>query len=307
MRRALDQLIGSLSLGLAAALCDACDPGSANSSAVTPVAIGPGGGVFKDASGLTVSVPAGALSNSVEISATGTAVPAAAGYGALSTLYEFQPAGITFSQPVKVTLPLPPGAPANVTIYWSRKDDSSAYDDVNGAVTGSSISAQVTHFSTGFIGTLVSMAGWVHVAHPHWLYWKPTAEWIGTESTSGIDISSPTGDADASFAFVYGPLVPTTVSQAETMVEQIFTNFAVVSQSAVGVSPYGGPSRTTMFTAVWNETRNEVQGTFTVELGYQTFDTYLTMANAAVWPAVMQSLQLIANHITYCPAGTCGQ
>ena len=52
----------------------------------------------------------------------------------------------------------------------------------------------------------VSMNDWVHVTHPHWDYFKPTDQWIGTESTSGIDISSPTGDADVAFAFAYGPL-----------------------------------------------------------------------------------------------------
>jgi hypothetical protein len=223
-----------------------------------------------------------------------------------STADDFQPAGIAFSQPVTVTLPLPSGAPANVTIYWSQNGNSSAYDDVNGVVTGSTISAKVTHFSTGFVGTLLSMAGWVHVAHPYWNYWKPTDQWIGTESRSGIDISSPTGDADTSFAFVYGPLVPTTVDQAEAAVELIFTNFAIVSQSAVGVSPYGGPTRTTEFTAVWTATQSAVQGKFKVDLGPQTFDAHLIMANTAVWPEMTRTLQLIGDHITYCAGGTCG-
>src|SRR5262245_45542922 len=102
----------------------------------------------------------------------------------------------------------------------------------------------------GGAGAAVSMNDWVHVSHPYWAYFKPTEKWIGTESTSGIDISSPTGDADVSFAFAYGPLVPQTVEQAESLVEQIFTNFVVINQSAITASPYGGPSRSTDFTAV---------------------------------------------------------
>jgi hypothetical protein len=152
----------------------------------------------------------------------------------------------------------------------------------------------------------VSMNGWVHVPHDHWNYWKPTDQWIGTESASGIDISSPTGDADVSFAFVYGPLVPTTVEQAEAAVEQIFTNFTVVNQSAVVAGPYGGASRTTEFAAVWKATQASVHGRFTVNLGNQTFDVHLTMANTALWPALRPTLQLIADHITYCPGGNCG-
>lgn len=158
----------------------------------------------------------------------------------------------------------------------------------------------------GEAGGAVSMNGWIHVAHPYWNYWKPTDPWIGTESRSGIEISSPTGDADVAFGFVYGPLVPTTVEQAEAAVEQIFTNFTLVTQSAVGVSPYGGPSRTTEFTAVWKATGNLVQGKFTVNLGYQTFDTHLMMANTALWPTIAPTLQTIADHITYCAGGNCG-
>jgi hypothetical protein len=100
--------------------------------------------------------------------------------------------------------------------------------------------------------------------------------------------------------------VPTAVEQAEAMVEQIFTNFAVVNQSAVGVSPYGGPSRTTEFTAVWKATQANVHGKFTVNLGYQTLDVHLSMANTALWPTIAPTLQLIADHITYCPGGNCG-
>ena len=160
--------------------------------------------------------------------------------------------------------------------------------------------------ATGGGGDPAAMAGWVHVAHPDWAYFKPTDQWIGTESTSGIEISSPTGDADVEFAFVYGPLVPTTVEQAEATVEQIFTNFAVVSQSGIVVSPYGGPSRTTQFTATWKATGAAVQGKFTVDLGTQTFDVHLEMANLALWPTIAPTLQLIADHITYCAGGGCG-
>jgi hypothetical protein len=158
----------------------------------------------------------------------------------------------------------------------------------------------------GAPGDAAAMQGWVHVAHPHWNYFMPTDRWIGTESTSGIDISSPTGDADVSFGFAYGPLVPQTVEQAEAAVEQIFTNFVVVSRSAVVAGPYGGPNRSTEFTAVWKATQAAVHGRFTVDVGAQVFAVRLMMANTAVWPAIAPTLQLIANHITYCAGGNCG-
>ncbi len=127
-------------------------------------------------------------------------------------------------------------------------------------MSGSSISAKVTHFSTGFIGTLISMAGWVHRDHRHWAYFVPNDNWIGTESTSGIDISSPTGDAVVSFAFAYGPLVPTTAEQAEALVRTLFSNFTILNQSPITTGPLGGPSRTTEFTGVWLATHNSVHG-----------------------------------------------
>jgi len=200
---------------------------------------------------------------------------------------------------------LPAGAPPNVTIFWSESGSPSTYDDVSGTATGSSISAAVTHFSTGFVGTLLSMANWVHIAHPLWAYWIPDNNWQHVESMSGIDISSPTGNASVEFAFVYGPLVPTTLDAAEATIAQLFTNFTVLNRSQITPGPYyGGSSRTTEFTAVSGQTN--VHGKFTVDLGYQTFDAYLIVATTQVWPTISATLQLIRDHIVHCGGGYCG-
>jgi len=271
----------------------------------TATTIGPDGGTLDDGNGLKITVPPGALTSSVQISAARTTTPGPSGNGALSNLYQFGPDGTVFRQPVTVTLPLPAGAPANVTIFWSQSGNPSSYEDVSGAVTGSSISAAVTHLSTGFVGTLLSMANWVHIAHPLWAYWIPNNNWQHVESTSGIDISSPTGDASVEFAFAYGPLVPTTLDAAEAQLRQLFTNFSVLNQSPITPGPYyGGSSRTTEFTAVSGQTN--VHGKLTVDIGYQTFDAYLMIANTQVWPTISPTLQLIRDHIVHCGAGLCG-
>jgi hypothetical protein len=126
--------------------------------------IGPDGGTLDDGNGLRITVPAGALTGNVQISAARTNNPGPSGNGALSNLYQFGPDGTTFSQPVTVTLPLPASTPPNVNIFWSQSGSPSTYEDVNSTVSGSSITAAVTQFSTGFVGTLLSMANWVHIA-----------------------------------------------------------------------------------------------------------------------------------------------
>jgi hypothetical protein len=234
--------------------CGSSEGGGNSGTGTHSTTIGPDGGTFDDGNGLKVSVPAGALTSDVQISAARTNTAGPPANGALSNLYQFGPDGTTFRQPVTVTMPLPAGAPPNVTIFWSESGSPSTYDDVSGTVSGSSISAAVTHFSTGFVGTLLSMANWVHIAHPLWAYWIPDNNWQHVESTSGIDISSPTGNAIVSFAFVYGPLVPTTLDQAEAQLRQFFTNFTVLNRSPITPGPYAGFSRTTEFTAVSGQT-----------------------------------------------------
>jgi hypothetical protein len=76
-------------------------------------------------------------------------------------------------------------------------------------------------------------------------------------------------------------LVPTTLDAAGAQVRQLFTNFTVVTRSAITPDPYGGSSRTTEFTAV-SAIRGNVHGKLTVDLGYQTFDAYLMVANTQV-------------------------
>lgn len=146
-------------------------------------------------------------------------------------------------------------------------------------------------------GDAASMAGWVHRDDGKFAYFVPDDKWIGVESMSGIDISSPTGNADVSLAFVYGPLVPTTVQGVEALAFAIFSNVSIVNQSAIGPGPLGS-RRTTEFTAVWKAGAN-VHGILTADVGNQVIDAYLIMANTADWPQLAVTLQLIRDHITY--------
>jgi hypothetical protein len=118
-----------------------------------PGLIGAAGGTFDAGGGVTIVIPAGALSQEVQLTAkvTDGQVPTLSGYSVLSSLYQFGPDGTAFSKSVTVTLPLPAGAPADSTIFWSRAGDPSFFDDAHGSVSGASISAQVEHFSGAVI------------------------------------------------------------------------------------------------------------------------------------------------------------
>jgi hypothetical protein len=95
--------------------------------------------------GVTLTIPTSALSTSTAITVATTAAPS--GYTLASAAYQFGPSGTTFAQPVAVTIPLTSVTPG-VHLFWSNA--SGGFDDVGGTVTGSSLTANVNHFSIGF-------------------------------------------------------------------------------------------------------------------------------------------------------------
>jgi hypothetical protein len=107
-------------------------------------AVGTSGGTVVQ-SGVTLSIPTSALSTSTVITVAPTAAPS--GYTLASEAYQFGPSGTTFAQPVAVTIPLT-SATAGVHLFWSNA--GGGFDDVGGTVTGSNLTANVTHFSVGF-------------------------------------------------------------------------------------------------------------------------------------------------------------
>jgi hypothetical protein len=97
-------------------------------------------------SGVMLQVPADAVAAPTTITiAPTTNVPS--GYALASDVYQFGPSGTQFSQPVTVTIPLTTVTPG-VHVFWSNA--SGGFDDIGGTITGSSITATVTHFSVGF-------------------------------------------------------------------------------------------------------------------------------------------------------------
>jgi hypothetical protein len=97
-------------------------------------------------SGVTLNIPANALTTNVPITVSMTTT-APSGYELASQVYQFGPSGTTFQQPVAVTIPLTSPDP-DVHLFWSNA--GGGFDDIGGTVNGTSLTGYVTHFSVGF-------------------------------------------------------------------------------------------------------------------------------------------------------------
>jgi hypothetical protein len=142
------------------------------------------------------------------------------------------------------------------------------------------------------------MANWTHRQGAHFAYFIPDPNWNAVESPNSIDISSPTGDAVATFAFAYGVAVPTTIAALEGVVLGGYSSPQIINQSQI-VAGGPGQEQTVEFTGVWNTTGHQVHGIFTAGVGPQIAQVYLTQANVEVWAADACTLLLIRFHITY--------
>jgi hypothetical protein len=142
------------------------------------------------------------------------------------------------------------------------------------------------------------MANWTHRQGQHFAYFVPDPNWVEVESANTVDVSSPVGDAIASFAFEYGPLVPTTLAAVEDIVWMGYSSHQVISQSQI-VSGGPGQEQTVEFTGVWITTGHQVHGIAVDGIGPQIIQVYLIQANVEVWDADACTLILVRNHITY--------
>jgi len=132
--------------------------GNDSAPAVAPdagVLIGAGGGTFTTADGVTVEVPAGALSSNVTITVTRAPnAPLPPGSRAVGDAYTFGPEGTQFQHPVTVTLPfdpakLPAGTmPAEIVAYTAPAGSTNYTTVIAGPADSTHVRAETTHFST---------------------------------------------------------------------------------------------------------------------------------------------------------------
>ncbi len=118
-----------------------------------PIGIGAAGGTVSHASGASVVVPVGALTQNIVIeiaqgSAGNPSLPT--GVTSAGLVFEFTPHGTTFALPARVTVPFDPAlVPAGATLgLYKTNAARTAYEPVAGAVvSGNTLVGDVTSFS----------------------------------------------------------------------------------------------------------------------------------------------------------------
>lgn len=242
--------LAPLALFASALLAAACTGGSGGDPTPTPTAtptatptgtpvttvatVGTDGGQVTTESGVVVDVPAGAIGSAQTITITESAEPASEP-GALSPVYSFEPHGIVFAQPVTVSLPLPAGAPANATVFWSKHGEP-GFEDVGGTSDGTKITTKVVHFSEAFVAepsgsravsgskivTWVTPSGIVNVPID---LTSLTVAALVIDSSGNVTTHSGVGRADGTFAISGVPY--------GTYYLRVGSDFVVTSESAI--------------------------------------------------------------------------
>lgn len=163
-------------------------PPAGNAPPASGGGVGPAGGVVTGAYGATVTVPAGALSSTVNIAIARESDNAPSfppiGVNAVGAVYEITPHGTTFSQPVTVSIPFDATqVPAGSTPTLYKADPGGEFVPIPTTVAGSMLVAQVTDFSN-----FVSAAG---VPYMEAVYFS--AANAGTGTVYGYWVDAATG------------------------------------------------------------------------------------------------------------------
>ncbi|MBU6162444.1 MAG: SUMF1/EgtB/PvdO family nonheme iron enzyme, partial [Myxococcales bacterium] len=98
----------------------------------------------------SITVPSGAVAAPVTLRIVEVAGASTPGYTRYSPVYRFEPSGIEFAAPVRVSLPYE-GDASRATLFWTYPGRSS-FERVGGVESGGRVQGEVTHFSEGFVG-----------------------------------------------------------------------------------------------------------------------------------------------------------
>ncbi|HZX93444.1 MAG TPA: hypothetical protein VFE90_02935 [Myxococcales bacterium] len=135
------------SLALSCIVLVACGGGQTTPPA-TSTTIGPLGGVVQMPSGPALNIVAGALQADTTI--TVRARSSAPG-DALSTVYEFEPAGLTLARPATLSIPVGAGV-QTASLFWTRAGTANDFDSVPAMVQNGAASATVDRLGAGYAG-----------------------------------------------------------------------------------------------------------------------------------------------------------
>jgi hypothetical protein len=155
--------------------------------------VGPSGGTVSVRNGPDLQIPANALAADTTITIQQATTPAPD--GALTAVYDFEPDGTGFSSPVTVSFPLPAGTTA-VSIYWTRPGSTTEFEPIPTTISGTTATAEVWHFSSGYLGPAVSWQSPAYDASGAWRITDTNAEheclsWAGESIETTEDLSFP--------------------------------------------------------------------------------------------------------------------
>jgi hypothetical protein len=134
--------------------------------------VGTAGAVLNSPTGASVEISPGALDHDVTITISATSQPAPANLEAVSPVYRFEPDGILFARPVRVSLPLPAGVTSGA-VYWSRSgaggSSATDFDSLGGTISNGVISVEAPHFSLAVIGPPTATRTVLGVGQTTWI------------------------------------------------------------------------------------------------------------------------------------------
>jgi hypothetical protein len=151
--------------------------------------ISPKGGTVS-VDGASLTIPAGALPTAVPISIDKTTIDVPSGYVGYSAVYNFRPGGLVFTKPAKVTMQFA-GEQQRAGVYWTM---AGMFERLGGTVKGDRITASITHFSSGFVGT--GSAPDVGTATPDASTDREPVVDASSDATSTAESGSPGGQDD---------------------------------------------------------------------------------------------------------------
>lgn len=139
--------VASFGILLASGGCTVADPTTPVSPMKESGAVGPAGGHLTLA-GAELDVPPNAVGTDVTITVSNDA-PKPETHLVDGLVYRFEPAGLVFSTPIKVSFPT---AVPNHLVFWTRAGSTDTFEPLATSIEGSKTIAHPMHFSHGFVG-----------------------------------------------------------------------------------------------------------------------------------------------------------
>ena len=145
------------------------------------------------------------------------------------------------------------------------------------------------------------MSGWYHYVKPTTSGFVPDDHWNVVDSHSGVDISSPVGDAGGSLVWVTGALSTISNEQANAMFLQSFSDLHVDAQDQPYQTSAGSMRQDTVYTGTISG--SVVHGVLTTDVfnddatGAHGLSAKMAQSKPELWSQDRRALQLIVTHI----------